>query len=81
VPSKAKPVIVTVDDDAMPRIHDVARHLGAAGLKVGQVMPLTGVITGQFSGDELSALKKVAGVASVELELGVQLPPPDSDVQ
>lgn len=77
----SKPVVVTVDDDAMPRIHDVAKQLGSAGLKVSKVMPLTGVITGHFSGQALSVLQGVTGVMSVELEQGVQLPPSDADVQ
>lgn len=79
--NKSKPVVVTVNDDAMPHIHDVAKALGAAGLKVGQVMPLTGVITGHFPGKAPSALQGVKGVASVELDQGVQLPPPDAGVQ
>lgn len=81
MPNKIKPVVVTVADDAMTRIHDVARQLGSAGLDVTQVMPLTGVITGHFSGRKLSELKGVTGVASVELEQGVQISPPDAGVQ
>lgn len=76
-----KPVVVTVDDDAMPRIADVASQLGGAGLKVSQVMPLTGVITGRFAGQDLSVLMRVTGVMSVELEQGVQLAPPEADLQ
>jgi hypothetical protein len=78
---KSKSLIVTVSDDALKNIHQLAEHLGAKGLKVDRVMPVTGVISGSYAGSKMSELKKVDGVQSVEEELTSELPPPDSDVQ
>ena len=79
--SSAKPVVVTVTDDALGTIQAVADELAAAGMTVDQVMPVTGVITGACAPGQMAALRKVKGVHSVEDEGSVQLPPPDSDVQ
>lgn len=79
--SKGKSVIVTVSDDALPNIHQLADELGAKGMKVDRVMPVTGVITGSLKASKVSALGKVVGVLSVEEETTAQLPPPDSPVQ
>jgi hypothetical protein len=76
-----EPIIVTVADEKLKSIHDVADHLAAEGMKVDQVMPVTGIITGSSSPTKLSALKKVDGVLSVEEEAVAYLPTPDSPVQ
>src|SRR5262249_45661037 len=76
-----KSIIVTVADDALKDIHQVADHLKARGMTVHRVMPVTGVIAGSIAPSKLSALAKVQGVSSVEEEASVQLPPPGSDVQ
>lgn len=74
-------VIVTVADSAIDNIGTVESELAAKGLKVSRVMPMTGVIAGSCPADSLAKLQSVPGVLSVEEELAVQLPPPDSDVQ
>lgn len=75
-------VNVLVADDHIDSIDDVAAALGEAGLRLGQTLPTTGVITGSVADhDQTDALRKVAGVASVEVSRDVQLPPPDSPVQ
>ncbi|MEO6196100.1 MAG: hypothetical protein ABIS20_24025 [Thermoanaerobaculia bacterium] len=78
---KSKSLIVTVNDDALKNIHQLAADLGAKGLKVDRVLPVTGVIAGSYAGSKISELKKVDGVLSVEEELVAELPPPDSSVQ
>jgi hypothetical protein len=68
-----KSVVVTVSDDALETIDSVAKKLAAKGLKVTQVMPLTGVITGSISGKGFGELESIPGVASVEDDLKVQI--------
>jgi hypothetical protein len=43
-----KSVIVTVSDEALNDIDDVAKQLGSTGMKVKQVLQATGVITGSW---------------------------------
>jgi hypothetical protein len=76
-----KPVIVTVADDALTRIQEVAKQLASKGMKVKRVMPITGVISGLCPSNKASALEKVGGVVSVEEEVVAHLPPPDSSLQ
>lgn len=81
MPKQAKSVIITVADHMLGDIDRVAKKLAAKGMKVSQVMPITGVITGSCSPTKMSTLEKVDGVASVEEEMSASLPPADSKVQ
>lgn len=81
MPKKTKPIIVTVTDDALNKIDDLAAQLAAKGMKVDKVMPLTGVISGSAAPTKMSGLRNVKGVMSVEEEVTAELPPPDSPVQ
>jgi hypothetical protein len=80
-PSKGKSVIITVADQAMDKIHQLADELASKGMKVNRVMPLTGVIAGLAPEAKMPHLRGVRGVQSVEEEVGIQLPPPSSPVQ
>ena len=79
--TKKKAIVVTVDDAAMKDIDGVVSRLTAKGMSVDRVMPITGVITGSCGSAKMSALGSIAGVSSVEEEVGIQLPPPDAPVQ
>lgn len=81
MPEKSTPIIVVVADDMLKNINQVADRLAAEGMKVDQVMPVTGVISGSYTSANISALEKVEGVMSVEAEAIAHLPPPDSSVQ
>lgn len=72
---------VTVDDEHLPAIEDVARQLRAHGMQVEQVLDGLGIITGSAGPEVSQALRSVAGVSSVEAQLIHQLPPPDSPIQ
>ncbi|TLM74524.1 hypothetical protein [Pseudarthrobacter sp. NamB4] len=71
---------VTVDPEHLPALADVADALRARGMQVEQVLSM-GFITGSAAEDSLPALKSVAGVQSVDEELGYRLPPPEEDIQ
>lgn len=79
--TNSKSVIVTVTDDALKDIQSVAKKLSAKGMKVDQVLPVTGVISGSCPIDKEDALRAVDGVHSLEEDASVQIAPPDSDVQ
>ena len=74
-------ITVSVADDAMGRIDEVVSALESGGMHVEQVLRPIGVITGSVDTRRVHALGSVAGVAAVEPQRTVQLPPPDSDVQ
>ena len=71
---------VTVHQDYVSTIADVADALRARGMRVEQVLAM-GFITGSAPDDCLQDLKSVSGVQSVDEELGYQLPPPEEDIQ
>ncbi|OZM80086.1 hypothetical protein [Pseudonocardia sp. MH-G8] len=75
-------ITISVADDALDRIDEVVAALEAGGLNVEQVLRPLGVITGSVEDTQrVQALGAVTGVASVEPQRTVQLPPPDADVQ
>jgi hypothetical protein len=78
VPEK---ITISVADDAIDRIDEVVAALEGGGMHVDQVLRPIGVITGSADTQRVQALGAVAGVASVEPQRTVRLPPPDSDVQ
>jgi hypothetical protein len=74
-------VTVSVADDAIGRIDEVVSALEDGGMHIDQVLRPIGVITGSVDTRHVRALGSVTGVAAVEPQRTVQLPPPDSDVQ
>ena len=74
-------ITISVADDAIDRIDEVVAALEDGGMQVDQVLRPLGVITGSVDTQRVQALGAVAGVAAVEPQRTVQLPPPDSDVQ
>lgn len=73
-------ISVTIDQDHLSMIGDIAEALRARGMQVTQVLQ-TGFITGSVSEDCRSALAAVSGVQAVDEQLQFQLPPPESPVQ
>jgi hypothetical protein len=74
-------VVVTVDDDQLAEIGELAERLRLAGMRIDQVLGDIGVITGSLPADRLTSAQRLPGVAAVERETSFQLPPPDEDVQ
>ena len=72
-------VTILVDDDHLAAIDEVAAALQRAGLRLGDVLPAVGAITGSV--DDPAVLDGVEGVAAVEQAQEVHLPPPEEDVQ
>jgi hypothetical protein len=74
-------VSVAIDDANLTRFDAVVRQARRAGLRTNQVLKEIGVVTGSIEADKLPALRKVKGIASVEINRDIQLPPPESDTQ
>lgn len=74
-------VTITVDDDHLDGLEEVAGALRAQGMEVAQVLGIMGLITGSVPDDRRETLAAVEGVASVHDELTHQLPPPDAPIQ
>jgi hypothetical protein len=75
-------VNVLIADDHLAAIDEVAAALQGAGLRLRDVLPAAGVVTGSV--DDLAAieaLEAVEGVARAEPAQEIQLPPPDEPVQ
>jgi hypothetical protein len=81
MPEGSKPIIVTVSDEMLGNIQQVAKQLAAEGVKVDRVMPATGVITGSCDSSKMNVIKNLSGVMSVEEEGVAYLPPSNSRVQ
>jgi hypothetical protein len=72
-------VRILVARDHLAVIDEVAAALQRAGLRLGDVLPAVGAITGSV--DDPTALAEIEGVAAVERAQEFQLPPPDAEVQ
>ena len=75
-------VTVLVADDHLEAVDSVAAALQTAGLRLGEVLATTGVITGSVAdATAMQTLSAVEGVAAVEPAQEVFIPPPDAPVQ
>lgn len=71
-------VTVTVDDEHVAAIEEVAERLRERGMRVDQVLA-SGFVIGSVQDVEL--LRGVTGVESVTMEERVDLGPPDQEIQ
>lgn len=76
-----KHISVTVDEEHLSKVANVAETLKQSGMQVEQVLRGVGIITGTAPEGQKTALESVEGVVSVDEELQVRIPAPDQDVQ
>jgi hypothetical protein len=74
-------VNVSIADESIPDFEKVAQRLKEAGLNVEQELESIGVVTGSIESNLLLNLEQVEGVAAVEQQQEIHLPPSGSDVQ
>jgi hypothetical protein len=74
-------VTISVDDEHVGNLDEVAQRLREAGLSVGELLAEIGIITGRIAESRADDLEKVEGVAHVERGREYQLAPPDSEIQ
>ncbi|MEA5595439.1 ketohydroxyglutarate aldolase [Rivularia sp. UHCC 0363] len=60
-------ISVSVDDEYLDKILDVAANLQASGMNVENIMPIIGVITGSVESTQMDGLTQVEGVNAVEV--------------
>ena len=72
---------MTIHDDQLPNIDEVADRLRDAGMRIDQVLHPVGVITGSVPSAQRAVIEAVPGVVAVEDETSFQLPPPDAEIQ
>ena len=65
-------IIVTIDEKYLPKIQSVVTALQSAGMNVGNVLPGSGIITGEVSQSKTQGLKSVPGVVDVEVDQKMQ---------
>ncbi len=73
-------LLITVTNDHKDNTPAVADRLKKLGLKVDSVMPI-GVISGRAEAKDLARLRSCPGVATVDEDTPVNIPPPDSPIQ
>ncbi|WP_033322275.1 hypothetical protein [Streptomyces yerevanensis] len=71
-------VVLAVDPG---RFAEVVEALRQAGLTVTGEQPILGTLSGTVAEDRIPALEAVDGVESVDRDITIQLPPPDSSIQ
>jgi hypothetical protein len=74
-------VLVSLSDEHVPAIDEVAGKLRDAGMEVQRSLPEIGTITGRVDPSKLKSLGDVEGVAALEEARSFEIAPPDSDVQ
>ncbi|GAB4158913.1 MAG: hypothetical protein Fur0046_38420 [Cyanobacteria bacterium J069] len=74
-------VTVSVADDHLDRLLEVADDLQKHGMTVEQIMDQVGIVTGSCAPAHLSALRQVSGVEHVESAHTFHLSPPNSKIQ
>lgn len=70
--------MVSVADDRVGELATVVAALRRAGLRVATVLDAAGVVLGTVDAAALASLSSVPGVAGVERQREIRLPPPDS---
>lgn len=74
-------IIVTVKEDALERIEQIAEALRGRGMAVDSVLTAAGTVTGWARPSEIQDISLLDGVETVELARRVQHPLPDADIQ
>jgi hypothetical protein len=75
------PVVVTVKESHRGEIADIAQELSSRGMHIHDVQELVGTISGSAASNAWKSLREIPGVASVDAQQDIALPPSDSDVQ
>ncbi len=78
--TKLRNFVVTVDDEHLPKIAQVADQLRAKGMTVESMMVTLGLISGTACGGTADFCH-VPGVMTVEEQPQFDLPPSDAEVQ
>jgi hypothetical protein len=70
--------ILVASEDAF---EEVLERCARAGLRIERALPDIGVLTGTIASELVAALEAVPGVAVVERERPIDLPPAEDEIQ
>jgi len=76
-----KQILISIDDSHLDRLPDVVEALKSEGLEVSRSLPALGVVSGAADEGNISSLRGVKGVSSLEEEETVRIAPPDAPIQ
>lgn len=68
-------VVIAVKPASLADIDEVAGRLTGAGMTVDQILSTTGIITGSADAASVATLSRLMGVASIEPDTDLQIPP------
>ena len=74
-------IVVSVDDENLGRLDEIASALERMGVKVQNRMSSLGTISAVADAAAVDRIRAVAGVEAVEVARTFEIPPPDSEVQ
>jgi hypothetical protein len=74
-------LMISIEEAYDDRILEVVQVLESMGMQVRQVLPEIRVILGTIEEARMGELAQVEGIASIEIEQGFQLSPPDFNIQ
>jgi len=74
-------VLVSVDDQHLPKMGELVERCKAAGLDVEYALDAAGTITGSIDPKKIAKLSKLAGISNVEQSQEYGIAPPESDIQ
>jgi hypothetical protein len=74
-------VNVLIDDSYRDRFDEVVGRARAAGLRIDQLLQESGVMTGAINPAKRRDLELVQGIAAVETQQEIHVPPPERDIQ
>jgi hypothetical protein len=74
-------VNVVIADEYCDRFDGVVKRCQKAGLLVDQTLKEIGIVSGRIDAAGRERLLRVRGVAAVELDRDIQIPPPESERQ
>ena len=79
--SEKREAIIIADEEQSKQLSELTSRLKDAGCEVTSELGFLSQIIVQCEEAEIPKLEKLQGVAKVELSRGIQLSPPDNDVQ
>jgi type II secretory pathway component GspD/PulD (secretin) len=71
-------IMVSVTDEYLNRINEVANSLTREGMQIEQTLSTVGIISGNIDENKLVDIGHIPGVGSIEQERTYQLAPPNS---
>ena len=74
-------VSVSIDEEHISQILEVATRLNSAGMNIEHIMENLGIIVGSIDSEKMNTLAQIEGVEHCEPEQEYHLPPPDSEIQ